>query len=197
VVLVNPSVEAKTIPELIALAKRDPGKLNYASAGTGSGIHLGAELLAHMAGIKLTHIPYKGSAPALTDLLGEHVAMYLASLPPAVALVRDGKVRALAVTGPKRSPVFRIANRCGGRAARLRGRAALRHRRAGRHAEAIIEKLSVALKAALKEPDVRERSSRWRGACVDDAGRICRRHRSRGDEVVGDREVVGGEGGVT
>src|SRR5204863_3692543 len=62
VVLVNPGVEARTIPELIALAQREPGKLNYASAGVGSGIHLGAELLATMADIKLTHIPYKGSA---------------------------------------------------------------------------------------------------------------------------------------
>src|ERR1700676_5496023 len=69
-VLVNPAVPAKTIAELIALAKREPGKLNYASAGVGSGIHLGAELFAHMAGIRLTHIPYKGSAPALTDLVG-------------------------------------------------------------------------------------------------------------------------------
>src|SRR6266508_3391449 len=68
VVLVHPSVEAKSVAELIALAKREPGKLNYASAGSGSGIHLGSELLAHMAGIKLTHIPYKGSSPALTDL---------------------------------------------------------------------------------------------------------------------------------
>src|SRR5437879_2029314 len=79
VVLVNPAVEAKTIPELIALAKKEPGKLTYASAGTGSGIHLGAALLAHMAGITLTHIPYKGSAPALTDLLGGHVAIHLSS----------------------------------------------------------------------------------------------------------------------
>jgi tripartite-type tricarboxylate transporter receptor subunit TctC len=106
VVLVNPQVDAKTIPELIALAKREPGKLNFASAGVGSGIHLGAELFATMAGIKLTHIPYKGSAPALTDLIGGHVSIYFSSLPPAIALVKDGKVRALAVTGPKRSPVF-------------------------------------------------------------------------------------------
>src|SRR5437762_8189234 len=77
VVLVHPSVEAKSIAELIAMAKREPGKLNYASAGSGSGIHLGTELLAHMANIKLTHIPYKGSSPALTDLLGGHVAIYL------------------------------------------------------------------------------------------------------------------------
>ncbi len=106
VVLVHPSVEAKSIAELIALAKREPGKLNYASAGSGSGIHLGSELLAHMAGMKLTHIPYKGSSPALTDLIGGHVSIYLSSLPPAIALVKEGKVRALGVTGPTRSPIF-------------------------------------------------------------------------------------------
>jgi len=158
VVLVNPAVEAKTISELIALAKREPGKLNYASAGTGSGIHLGAALLAHMAGITLTHIPYKGSAPALTDLLGGHVAIYLSSLPPAVALVRDGKVRALAVTGPKRSPVFpdlpTVAE------AALPGYEAVLHYGIVAPAgtpKPIIEKLSVALKAALTEKDVREK----------------------------------------
>src|SRR2546423_565423 len=106
VVLVHPSIEVKSIVELIALAKREPGKLNYASAGSGSGIHLGSELLAHMAGIKLTHIPYKGSSPALTDLLGGHVAIYFSSLPPAIALVKEGKVRALAVTGAARSPIL-------------------------------------------------------------------------------------------
>ena len=90
----------------IALAKQEPGKLNYASAGTGSGIHLGTEYFASMAGIKLTHIPYKGSAPALTDLVGGHVAIYFSSLPPAVALVKEGKVRALAVTGARRSPIL-------------------------------------------------------------------------------------------
>jgi tripartite-type tricarboxylate transporter receptor subunit TctC len=75
IVLVNPSLPAKTLPEFIALAKTQPGKINYASAGSGSGIHLGTELLAYMAGIKMTHIPYKGSAPALTDLIGGHVAL--------------------------------------------------------------------------------------------------------------------------
>jgi len=158
VVLVNPAVEAKTISELIGLAKREPGKLTYASAGTGSGIHLGSALLAHMAGITLTHIPYKGSSPALTDLLGGHVAIYLSSLPPAVALVRDGKVRALAVTGPQRSPVFpdlpTVAE------AALPGYEAVLHYGIVAPAgtpKPIIEKLSVALKAALREPDVREK----------------------------------------
>ena len=106
IVLVNASVPAKTLAELIALAKAEPGKIDYASAGSGSGIHLGTELLAYMAGIKMTHIPYKGSAPALTDLVGGHVSLYFSSLPPAIGLVRDGKVRPLAVTGPTRSKTF-------------------------------------------------------------------------------------------
>src|SRR5690349_23276791 len=106
IILVNQSVPVHNIQELIALAKAQPGKLNYASAGTGSGIHLGTEYFATMAGIKLTHIPYKGSGPALTDLVGGHVAIYFSSLPPALGLVKEGKVRALAVTGPQRSPLL-------------------------------------------------------------------------------------------
>ncbi len=106
VVVVNPSVPARTIPELIALAKKEPGKLTFASAGVGSGIHLAAEYLATIAGIQLTHVPYKGSAPALTDLVGGHVAIYFSSLPPAISLVKEGKVRALAVTSAKRSAIF-------------------------------------------------------------------------------------------
>jgi tripartite-type tricarboxylate transporter receptor subunit TctC len=158
VVLVNPRVDARTIPELIALAKREPGKLNYASAGVGSGIHLGAELFATMADIKLTHIPYKGSAPALTDLLGGHVAIYLSSLPAAISLVKEGKVRALAVTGPKRSPIFpdlpTVAE------AALPGYEAVLHYGIVAPAgtpQPIIDKLSAAMTAALAEPDVRER----------------------------------------
>ena len=95
IILVNPSLPAHNVQELIALAKKQPGKLNYASAGRGSGIHLGTVLFALTAGIELTHIPYKGSGPALTDLLGNHVAIYFSSLPPAIGLVKEGKLRAL------------------------------------------------------------------------------------------------------
>jgi tripartite-type tricarboxylate transporter receptor subunit TctC len=158
VVLVNPSVPAKTIPELIALAKQEPGKLNYASAGVGSGIHLGAELFAFMAGIKLTHIPYKGSAPALTDLLGGHVAIYFSSLPPAIGLVQDGKVRALAVTGPERSKIFpdlpTVAE------AALPGYAAVLHYGIVAPAgtpKPIVDKLAAALRVAIALPDVQRR----------------------------------------
>src|SRR6188474_2171886 len=106
IVLVNHSVPAHNVQELIALAKAQPGKLNYASAGAGSGIHLGTVLFAEAAGIEITHVAYKGSGPALTDLLGGHVQMYFSSLPPAVGIRAEGKVRALAVTGPTRSHVL-------------------------------------------------------------------------------------------
>jgi tripartite-type tricarboxylate transporter receptor subunit TctC len=106
IVVVNPSLPAKNVQEFIALAKASPGKFNYASAGTGSGIHLGTVLFVQAAGIELTHVPYRGTGPALTDLLGGHVTIYFSSLPSAVGLVKDGKLRALAVTGAKRSPAF-------------------------------------------------------------------------------------------
>jgi tripartite-type tricarboxylate transporter receptor subunit TctC len=75
VVVVNPALPVRSVPELIDLARKEPGKLNFASAGTGSGIHLAAEYFATLAGIKLTHVPYKGSSPALTDLVGGHVSI--------------------------------------------------------------------------------------------------------------------------
>ena len=106
IILVNPSVPAHNVQELITLAKSQPSKLSYASAGTGSGIHLGTVLFATAAGIELTHIPYRGTGPALTDLLGGHVALYFSSLPSALGLVKDGKLRALGVTGLKRSATF-------------------------------------------------------------------------------------------
>jgi len=106
IILVNPSLPAHNVQELIALAKAQPGKLNYASAGTGSGIHLGTVLFATAAGIELTHVPYRGTGPALTDLLGGHVALYFSSLPSALGLVKDGKLRALGVTGLTRSATF-------------------------------------------------------------------------------------------
>ncbi len=158
IVLVNPAVPARTLAEFIALAKAEPGKINFASAGSGSGIHLGTELLAYMAGIKMTHIPYKGSAPALTDLIGGHVALYFSSLPPAVGLVREGKVRALAVTGPTRSKVFpdipTVAE------AALPGFEAVLHY--GIVAPAgtprpVIDKLNAAMRTALASPDVQAR----------------------------------------
>ena len=106
VVVVNPSVPAKSIKELIALAKASPGKLNFGSSGTGGSNHLAGELFNAMAGVKMVHIPYKGNAPALTDLVGGHVDVVFNGLTSALALIRGNKLRALAVTSRARSPVL-------------------------------------------------------------------------------------------
>ena len=105
-VLVHPSVPAHSIADLIALAKSEPGKLNFASTGIGTSTRLSAELFATMANIKLNAIPYKGVAPALTDLMGGQVPLMFCPTASVIGLVRQGQVRALATTGAKRSPLF-------------------------------------------------------------------------------------------
>jgi tripartite-type tricarboxylate transporter receptor subunit TctC len=105
VVTVNPGVPAHSIAELIALAKAKPGALNYASSGNGAGTHLAGELFKMQAGVNLTHVPYKGSGPAMTDLLGGQVQLMFADLPSANSQIKGGKLRALAVGSPQPSPL--------------------------------------------------------------------------------------------
>jgi len=100
---VNPSVPVKTVPEFIAYAKANPGKVNYASAGNGSVSHLAAELFKMMTGIDMVHVPYRGGAPALTDLFAGRVQVFFAALAGSIASIRAGKLRALAVTTATRS----------------------------------------------------------------------------------------------
>jgi tripartite-type tricarboxylate transporter receptor subunit TctC len=104
VLVVHPSLPAATVRELIALAKARPGEINFASSGHGTPAHLAGELFNSMAGVKLIHVPYKGAAPALADLLGGQVQLMFSTMPPALPHVKDGKLRALAVTSLKRSP---------------------------------------------------------------------------------------------
>jgi len=103
VMVVNPSVKASTVPEFIALAKADPGKLNMASAGVGSGTHVSGELFKIMAGVNLVHVPYRGASPAITDLLGGQVQVFFSTMPACIQHVRAGSLRALAVTTAQRS----------------------------------------------------------------------------------------------
>ena len=105
-IVVNPGVQAKSTKELIALAKARPGQLNYASGGVGTGTHLGVELFKLAAGIDIVHVPYKGTGQALTDVIGGQVQMMLASMLPAVPHLKAGRVRGLAVTSVKRSPIY-------------------------------------------------------------------------------------------
>ena len=102
--VVHPSVPVRTVKDLIALAKAEPARLNYASAGSGSVVYLGMELLKSMTGITILHVPYKGSAQGLTDVLAGHVTMMLFAVPPALQHVAADRLRLLAITSAKRSP---------------------------------------------------------------------------------------------
>jgi tripartite-type tricarboxylate transporter receptor subunit TctC len=103
VLVVNPSLPAKSVAELIALAKAKPGSLNYASQGNGSNGHLTGEMFRQQSGVDIVHIPYKGSAPAVTDLVGGQVQLMFDNLPSVLAQIRGGQLRALAVTTAART----------------------------------------------------------------------------------------------
>ena len=103
--VINPSVPAHSVKELIEFARAKPGQLNYGSGGSGSNAHLAVELFKVMARVKMEHLPYKGIAPALTDLLAGQVQVMISNMPPVLPHVQSGKLRALAVTGAKRSAV--------------------------------------------------------------------------------------------
>ena len=103
VMIVNPSFAAKTVPEFISFAKANPGKINMASPGVGSSPHMAGELFKFMTGIEMTHVAYRGSAPALTDLLGGQVQVYFAPISASIEYVKAGKLRALAVTTSSRA----------------------------------------------------------------------------------------------
>jgi tripartite-type tricarboxylate transporter receptor subunit TctC len=103
---VNPSVPAKTVPEFIAYAKANPGKINYASSGNGTVQHLAGELFKVMAGVDMVHVPYRGDAFALTDLIGGQVQAMFGNMAPSIEHIRIGKLRALAVTTATRSEVL-------------------------------------------------------------------------------------------
>jgi tripartite-type tricarboxylate transporter receptor subunit TctC len=101
--VVHPSLPARNVKELIALSKKHPGVINYGSSGIGTTVHLSAELFKHMAGINWVHIPYKGGGPGLVALLAGEISLYFGNVPTVIRQARDGKLRALATTGSKRS----------------------------------------------------------------------------------------------
>lgn len=104
ILAVHPSIPAKTVPELIALAKKDPGKYTFASSGVGSTQHLAGEMFMLLTGTKLVHVPYKGSGQAITDLLAGQVSMNFDTMPPVLPHVQGGKLNALAISTPQRLP---------------------------------------------------------------------------------------------
>jgi tripartite-type tricarboxylate transporter receptor subunit TctC len=106
IVVVNPKLPFKSVQDLIAYAKANPGKLNYGSPGIGSSPHLAGEFFKSLAHVDITHIPYKGSAPAITDLLGGQIQMIFSTVPAAASYVHSGQLRALAVTSTQRSAAY-------------------------------------------------------------------------------------------
>ena len=106
VLVVHPSLPAKTLKELIALAKSKPGQLNYGTSGVASSNHMAGELLNHMAGIKLNHVPYKGNAPAITDLIGGHLEMSISGVPILVPHIKSQRLRAIGIGSLKRFPAI-------------------------------------------------------------------------------------------
>ncbi len=156
--VVNPSLPAKNVKELIALAKAKPGLITFASAGSGAGGHLSGELFKLLAGIDLLHIPYKGVAPALVDVISGQVSLTFPSLISAMPQVKSGKVRALAVTGAKRSqtvpdlPTMQEAGVPGYESATWYGVVA-----PSATPRDIVAKLNGEIVAILKQPELRDR----------------------------------------
>jgi tripartite-type tricarboxylate transporter receptor subunit TctC len=158
ILVVHPSLPVHSVKDLLALARKEPGKITYATAGIGSGSHISTELFNSMTGIKLTHIPYRGSGPAQSDLIAGHVPMAITTVPPAIAQIRSGLLRAVAVTGDTRLAILpdvpTVAE------SGVPGYVAVIHY--GMVAPAgtprpIVERLNAELNAALKSDDVRAR----------------------------------------
>jgi tripartite-type tricarboxylate transporter receptor subunit TctC len=152
VMTVGKGVEANTVAEFIAYAKANPGKINMASAGTGTSVHLSGEMFMAMAGIKMQHVPYRGAGPAVTDMLGGQVQVIFDSMPSIIQHIRSGALRALAVTSATRSPQLpdtpTVAETVPGyEASALFGMAAPKNT-----PKEIVEKLNQEINAVLAEP---------------------------------------------
>jgi tripartite-type tricarboxylate transporter receptor subunit TctC len=154
---VNPEVPAKTVAEFITYAKANPGKINWASSGNGTSVHLSGELFKVMTGVQLTHVPYRGSAPALTDMISGQVQVMFDNMPSSLSHIQAGKLRALAVTTAQRSPALpdvpTVAETVPGyEASAWFGMGAPKGT-----PRAIIEKLNKEINAALVDPKIKAR----------------------------------------
>ncbi len=158
VLIVNPSVPAKDVKEFIALAREKPGSLNFGSAGNGSSTHMIAELFKLKAGVNLTHVPYRGSAPALNDLIAGQIQVMLENLPTALPFIQAGSVRALGVTSATRSPSLPdVPTIAEAGVPGYEATAWFTIAVAGSVPSATVEKLNADIRKVLAEPDVIER----------------------------------------
>ncbi|MGE0423901.1 MAG: Bug family tripartite tricarboxylate transporter substrate binding protein [Reyranellaceae bacterium] len=156
VLAVHPAVPAKTVAELVALAKKEPDKLTYSSSGAGGNNHLAGALFSAATGVKMTHVPYKGTGPALLDVINGVITMNFSSLPPAVSQIKAGRLRALAVTGTKRVsalPDVPTLEEVGIKGATLKGWHGIFAPKGT--AATIIDKVEGDVKAAMKDPKMK------------------------------------------
>jgi tripartite-type tricarboxylate transporter receptor subunit TctC len=158
--VVHPSLPARTVKELVALARANPGKLNYASSGRGSIGHLSAELLGSVAGIRMTHVPYKGAGPALVDTMAGHVELLISSMPAVIGQSRAGKLRMIAQGGEKRSPAAPdVPTMIEGGVKGFVVTAGFGLFAPAGTPRPVIDRVLAALKVSLSDPSVRERLS--------------------------------------
>ncbi|MBO1114217.1 Bug family tripartite tricarboxylate transporter substrate binding protein [Bordetella petrii] len=194
VLVANPKLPVHNVKELIALAKQKPGQINYSSSGVGGAPHLAGELFNDMAGVKLAHIPYKGSGPSFTDLIGGQVSLTFDSLVQALPYIQSGKLRALAVLASQRSPLlpqvptlaeagvpgYSFTNWFG-----LLAPAGTPAKRIG--------KLNAAVRQVLQEPAVRERLSAMgavpAGTTPEAFGRLIRDERAKWGKIIQERGI--------
>jgi len=160
VLVIHPSLPAKTVKELVALARKRPGDLSYGTAGLGSFTHISAELFAVTTGVRMTHVPYKGSGPVMTDLAGGHIQLSFASAVPAMPQIQAGRLRAIATTGAKRLavlpdlPTVAEAGVTGYESSTWTAMAA-----PARTPQPVIERLNREINAVLQLPDIQVRSA--------------------------------------
>ncbi len=185
---VNPAVPTKTVPEFIAYAKANPGKINMASAGVGTGPHMAGELFKMMTGIDMVHVPYRGEGPALTDLIGGQVQAMFGVMPSSIQHVRSGKLRALAVTTATRSEALPDIPPVGEFVPGYEASAAFGLGAPRNTPSEIIAKLNGEINAAFADPRMKSRYSEFGGAALAgtpaDFGRLVAEETEKWGKVV-------------
>lgn len=157
VMVVGPATKTRTVEEFVAFAKGQAGKINYASGGVGSSSHLSAELLKSMAGVEMTHVPYKGAAPAVAAVMADEVNVMIGNLPPLLPQIKAGKVQALAVTTARRHPSLPDVPAMGDSLAGFETLAWFGVLAPAGTPRAVVERVNAVVNQALEQPDVKAR----------------------------------------